>query len=164
MEPVSILAWGTVLGLGASLVMDGVGILRQGLAGMNGFYGLVGRWIGWLAKGRVRHDNIRRTDPVTGEVAIGWAAHIAMGVVFGVIYVALLGGGVIRAPQLLQGLGFGLVSVLVPWLIFQPLFGWGIAASKTPNPWMARKGSLITHGVFGLGLWLTGWVLSALSV
>jgi hypothetical protein len=33
--------------------------------------------------------------------------------------------------------------------------GLGIAARRAPNPAMARLHSLVTHAVFGLGLYLT---------
>ncbi|MEZ0237260.1 MAG: DUF2938 family protein [Methylophilaceae bacterium] len=36
--------------------------------------------------------------------------------------------------------------------------GAGIAASRTPRPNAARIQSLITHGVFGLGLYIAGWL------
>lgn len=38
----------------------------------------------------------------------------------------------------------------------QPGMGAGIAASRTPNPRAARLQSLVTHAVFGLGLYLAG--------
>ena len=34
----------------------------------------------------------------------------------------------------------------------------GMAASRTPAPNAARLQSLLTHAVFGLGLYLGGWV------
>jgi hypothetical protein len=39
----------------------------------------------------------------------------------------------------------------------QPSFGLGVAASKTPNPNRARLKSLMTHTVFGVGLYI--WAL-----
>jgi hypothetical protein len=42
----------------------------------------------------------------------------------------------------------------MPWLVMQPSFGLGIAASKAPNPTQARLKSLMTHTVFGVGLYL----------
>ena len=45
----------------------------------------------------------------------------------------------------------------MPWLVMQPSFGFGIAASRAPNPTGARLKSLMTHTVFGIGLYL--WAL-----
>jgi len=49
---------------------------------------------------------------------------------------------------------FGVASVLVPYLVMQPLFGLGVAASKTPRPWQARIRSLMAHATFGVGLYV----------
>jgi hypothetical protein len=40
--------------------------------------------------------------------------------------------------------------------VMQPAMGAGIAAGRTPRPWMARVHSVLTHGVFGLGLYVAG--------
>jgi hypothetical protein len=52
--------------------------------------------------------------------------------------------------------------VAAPLLLMQPAFGMGIAASRTANPWQVRMRALLTHLVFGLGLYLTGWLLAQL--
>ena len=46
-------------------------------------------------------------------------------------------------------------SVVVPYLIMQPAFGLGIAASRTPQPLHARLRSLMAHTAFGVGLYLS---------
>jgi Protein of unknown function (DUF2938) len=63
----------------------------------------------------------------------------------------------------LPALLFGLGTVLFPYLIMQPAYGLGIAASKTPNPTAARLKSLMSHGIFGLGLYLTAVAAHELS-
>jgi hypothetical protein len=55
----------------------------------------------------------------------------------------------------------GAGSVAAPFLLMQPGMGQGIVARKTPKPWAARARSLVTHLVFGLGLYAAG---SALAV
>jgi hypothetical protein len=54
----------------------------------------------------------------------------------------------------LPALLFGIGTVIFPFLIMQPSFGLGIAASKTPKPTQARLKSLVTHTVFGVGLYV----------
>ena len=54
------------------------------------------------------------------------------------------------------------VATTDPWLVMQPSFGLGIAASKAPKPTQARLKSLMTHTVFGIGLYLWGLLLSPL--
>jgi hypothetical protein len=43
--------------------------------------------------------------------------------------------------------------VVFPLFILQPSLGLGVAASKSPKPAQARLKSLVTHTVFGLGLY-----------
>jgi DMSO reductase anchor subunit len=42
----------------------------------------------------------------------------------------------------------------------QPGMGAGIAASRTRNPWSARLQSLVTHTIFGMGLYGAGLIAS----
>jgi len=42
--------------------------------------------------------------------------------------------------------------------------GLGLAASKTPKPDAARLRSIMTHGVFGLGLYGTARILAWLTL
>lgn len=58
------------------------------------------------------------------------------------------------SPALLYGVG----TVVFPFFIMQPSLGFGIASSRAPNPTYARLKSLVTHGVFGVGLYL--WALA----
>ncbi|WP_247490736.1 DUF2938 family protein [Bradyrhizobium sp. 17] len=41
----------------------------------------------------------------------------------------------------------------------QPGMGLGIAAHHAPRPNVARLNTLLTHAVFGVGLYVAGWVL-----
>ena len=59
-------------------------------------------------------------------------------------------------PTLMPALGFGVMTVLAPFLILQPGMGAGVAARKTPQPNVARLRSLLAHFSFGLGLWIAG--------
>lgn len=43
--------------------------------------------------------------------------------------------------------------MIFPYFLMQPAFGLDFAASKTPKPMQARLKSLMTHTVFGVGLW-----------
>jgi Protein of unknown function (DUF2938) len=48
----------------------------------------------------------------------------------------------------------------VPFFIMQPGLGAGIAASRTPKPNASRLRSVVSHFVFGVGLYASA-VLSA---
>lgn len=150
-----LLIYGAIVGLGATVFADVIAVARQGWATTHGFYCLVGRWVGSVPRHGLIHANLRTATPVTQEAVLGWAAHIVLGILFGCAFALLFGAAAFEDPKIWQGLIFGLVTVLVPWLVFQPLFGWGIAVSKAPNPWKMRMKSVINHGVFGLGIWLS---------
>jgi hypothetical protein len=44
----------------------------------------------------------------------------------------------------------------------QPAMGAGIAASRTARPNAARLGSVVTHTVYGVGVYAAGWIWAAL--
>lgn len=134
--------------------------MRQGWAATDGFYRLVGRWIGSIPSIGLFYNDIRATAPVAAEAILGWGAHIILGLLFGIDFVLLFGTSALSEPKAWQGLSFGLATVLVPWLIFQSLFGWGVAVSKALEPWKMRHRGIITHTVFGLGLWLSACFVS----
>jgi hypothetical protein len=68
-----------------------------------------------------------------------------------------------RSPSLLPALGIGIVTVLAPLLILQPALGAGIASSKTPRPVFNAIKSLVTHTVYGVGLYLAALATASLS-
>ncbi|MEP0521830.1 MAG: DUF2938 family protein [Hyphomicrobiales bacterium] len=155
MSFVGLLVFGAAAGLGATIIFDLVAVLRQGWALTHGFYCLVGRWVGSLQHTGWAHDDIRASAPVNGEALLGWGAHALLGAIYGICFVFVFGPSAISTPQLWQGLNFGLVTVLVPWFVFQPLFGWGIGMSKAPESWKMRMKGVINHTVFGVGIWLS---------
>jgi hypothetical protein len=146
-------------GIGATAVIDLWALLRRQLFGIAlPDYGLVGRWLGHMRRGRFRHDSVARAEPIRGERVIGWVAHYATGIAFAGI---LLGGAEWRArPTVGPALLVGIATVAAPFLLMQPGMGAGIAASRTPRPGAARLQSLLTHAIFGLGLYGSGLLVS----
>ena len=80
------------------------------------------------------------------------------------LHAAVVGasGDWMRQPTLWPALLTGVLTMAVPFFIMQPGMGLGIAASKTPNPNVARLRSLVTHSVFGVGLYASAWVVARL--
>jgi hypothetical protein len=153
-----------VVGIGATLVMDAWGIaLRRGLGVATLDYALVGRWLGHMRTGRFAHRSIAAAPPVLGERVIGWTAHYATGVLFAALLLAASGVDWSRQPTLWPALLAGVLTMAAPFLVMQPGMGFGIAASKTPRPNVARLRSLVTHTVFGGGLYVSAWVLARLE-
>ncbi len=156
---VDIKLWFATVLLGglATAVMDVGSLLLHRFAGTPlPNYTLVGRWIGHMPAGRLRHAAIAAAPAVRGERALGWAVHYLTGVVFAGLLLALVGPGWLRAPTFAPAMLVGLATVAAPFLLMQPCMGAGIAARRMPDPATARRRSLINHGLFGLGLYVAG--------
>ena len=159
----NILVGSILVGAGATAVMDLWAIARKRVFGIAApDYGLVGRWISHMARGRFRHDRISGSPPVQGEFLVGWTAHYLVGIAFAGILLGICGITWIRNPTIVPALLVGVGTVVAPFLVMQPGMGAGIAASRTPRPSAARLQSLLTHGIFGLGLYVSGWVVGSL--
>jgi hypothetical protein len=143
-----------LIGGGATMMMDiWAAVLRQfGVKSLN--FALLGRWIGHLPEGRFIHESIAKAPPVRGEVLLGWGAHYAIGITFAALLVTTFGLKWARSPSLLPALLIGIVTVVAPLLILQPALGAGIASSKTPAPLFNCIKSVVTHTVYGFGLYL----------
>ena len=151
-----------LVGTGATAFMDAWWWLQKRVFGVPVLdYAMVGRWLGHLARGRLRHDAIAAAPRVAGERLLGWTAHYAIGVAFAGVLLGVAGIGWAHAPSPEPALAVGLASVAAPFLVLQPALGAGVAASRTPRPNAARRRSLVTHLVFGVGLYLAaeGWTL-----
>jgi hypothetical protein len=144
-----------LIGAGATMVMDlWAAVLRRfGVPSLN--FSLLGRWIGHLPRGRWLHASIAKAEPIRGERLIGWCAHYSIGVSFAALLLAVFGLPWGRSPTLLPALAVGIVTVAAPLFILQPALGAGIASSKTPAPLFNSVKSVVTHTVFGLGLFLS---------
>jgi len=143
-----------LIGVGATMTMDvWAAILRRfGVPSLN--FAFLGRWIGHLPEGRFLHERIAEAPPVRGERLLGWGAHYAIGISFAALLVGTFGLSWARSPTVLPALLIGILTVVAPLLILQPALGAGIASSKTPAPLFNCMKSVVTHTVYGLGLYL----------
>jgi hypothetical protein len=152
-----------VIGVGATLVMDGWALLlRRGFGVASLDFAMLGRWIGHLARGRVYHERIGQSAPVAHERVIGWTAHYAIGITFAALLVAIAGQEWVEQPTLVPALLVSTGTLVAPFLVLQPGMGLGIAASRTPRPNAARLRSVATHTAYGVGLFVTAWLWSML--
>jgi hypothetical protein len=164
-EAIEFAVYSFALGAGATVLIDlwALGLKRLlGVPAMN--WGLVGRWIGHMPEGRLVHDSIGKATPIRNENAIGWLAHYAIGVVFAGILLAIWGLDWAHQPTLSPALLVGWATIAAPFFLMQPGLGLGIAAARTPNPTTARLRSLLTHTVFGLGLYLVALALATVGM
>jgi hypothetical protein len=67
-----------------------------------------------------------------------------------------------RSPSLLPALLIGIVTAVAPLLILQPALGAGIASSKTRTPVANSIKSLVTHTVYGFGLYFAALATASL--
>ena len=150
------------VGLGATLVMDLWGIfVKHAFNVPSSNYCFVGRWLRYMPEGIFRHGSIAAAPKKPGECAVGWIAHYAIGVMFASALMLSASPRWLLEPTLLPAMILGVATVAFPFLVMQPSFGQGIAASKTPNPTRARFRSLMNHAVFGLGLYISALALKA---
>jgi hypothetical protein len=149
-------------GIGACLIFDiwqRIFAIATGIPPSN--WAMVGRWLfGVLSgKGLIARD-LAAQPARLNEAAAGWTLHYIVAVGYAALYAALMQAGWLRAG-LGDGLVFGLISVVVPWLFFMPALGNGMMARLTPNPPRACAVALVMHAVFGLALGVAFALLAA---
>lgn len=149
-----------IAGIGATLFMDLWSLWQKHILGLPALnYALVGRWILWLPRGKLRHHTILSTSQMRGEMFTGWTFHYVTGIVFSAVPLVLNGTDWFREPTLVTGVLTGLLTLSAPFLILQPALGFGVAASHTSRPWLSRTLSLLTHLVYGVGLYIAASLL-----
>ena len=143
-----------LIGIGAIVVLDLWNAFLNRFFGVPSLnLGMLGRWFGHFPRGRFMHDNVAEASPIPGERIIGWSAHYAIGITWAALLLAIWGLDWARHPTLLPALVVGLVTLVAPFFLMQPGMGMGIAASKTPTPNAARLKSIVSHTVYGIGLY-----------
>lgn len=151
------------VGIGATLFADAWALLLQRVFGVQPpHFCMVGRWLLHMPGGTFTHPSIAAAAPRRFECTVGWMAHYLIGIAFAFLLVAVFADGWLASPTLLPALLVGAATLVFPLLLMQPAFGLGFAASKTPGPWKVRLKSLMTHLVFGVGLYLSALVLGSL--
>ena len=151
---------GLIVGILATITMDVVAVIavRLGIAGRGPRRtgpDLIGRWIGYLLRGKFRHANILETPPLRGELVLGLAAHYAIGIVLTLVYLRLL--IVVQAtPTALSAILYGTATTVFPWFLMFPSQGMGWLGRDAPADAHLARVSLFNHIIFGLGIAL--WV------
>ncbi len=154
-----------MIGAGATAIIDLWALmLRQfGIPSLS--FAFLGRWFGHLLAGQWKHESIANAAPIPGELWIGWLAHYSIGVTFAALLLGMNGSEWAHKPTLLPALLLGIVTVAAPLFVLQPAMGAGIASSRTSKPVFNSVKSMVTHFVFGIGLYLaalaTDWLIPA---
>jgi Protein of unknown function (DUF2938) len=145
-----------VIGIGATLIVDIWSFIQSLFKIKSLNYRYVGRWIANFPKGKFYHKNIMKTPPVRSELLIGWTAHYLIGITFSFLLILVYGKEWLENPLYYPAVFIGLITVIAPFIIMQPAFGFGIASSKLLKPNIRRLKSLLTHLIYGVGLYITG--------
>jgi hypothetical protein len=149
-----------LIGVGATLLIDLWALFlkrRFDIASLS--YCLLGRWLLHMPGGILVHQSIAAAPSKAHECQVGWTAHYLIGATFGLGFVLLAPSGWLLRPTLWPALVFGIVTTAFPYFVMQPALGLGFAASRAPRPAQARLKSLVTHTVFGIGLYAWAVVL-----
>ncbi|WP_122072915.1 DUF2938 family protein [Pseudophaeobacter sp. EL27] len=150
-----IIQLAALAGVIATVVIDLLGWIRRRWFGISGpDWGLVGRWLWRLPQGDLVLEPQDRVRPaMLWEQSLGWVFHYGVGIVLAQGLTGIVGSSWLTSPEPVVPILFGLSTVVLPLCLMQPAMGAGFAARKAPNPALMRLNSLITHGVFGVGLY-----------
>lgn len=149
-----------LIGAGATAVMDAWLMLLKRMGVQSLSFAFVGRWVGHLARGTLVHRAIAKSQPIPGELALGWLTHYGVGMAFAGLLVASQGVEWVGQPSLLPAVAIGMATVIAPLFVMQPAMGAGFAASRTPTPLKNCLRSLANHTVFGVGLYLAAGLIA----
>ena len=163
MPSLPLIAHVTLVGIGATALMDlWLGLLSRLGVPSTGF-AMVGRWVGHFARGAFAHAAIAKAAPIPFELGLGWLTHYLIGIAYAVGLVVLQGTAWLEQPTPLPALVFGVLTVAAPWFVMQPAMGAGFLALKTPTPLKNGLRNLANHAVFGAGLYVAAAALAAVA-
>ncbi len=148
----------TLIGIGATAVTDLWSVVRSRFGIALPDYGLIGRWVAHMRNGIFFHDSIASAPFVRGEAYIGWTTQYLVGIAFAALLIGICGSAWLQQPRLIPAVIVGIATVAAPFLVMQPAMGLGIAACHASHPVRARIQSILTHTIFGLGLYWSGWL------
>ena len=139
-----------IIGIVSCLAMDMWQRLLKLLYDINpSDWGVVGRWfLLVMSRGKIYNLTIDEEDPIKNELIIGWMVHYSVAIMYSVFFFILLEYEICNA-SLMNGVIFGLLSVIVPWFFFMPALGKGLLGTKTPSPLMACSLAVGSHIAIG---------------
>lgn len=155
---------GILIGIGGTVIMDVWAFILGMMPGQSKpSWKLVGRWFWHLRDGRIFHNDIAKSTPYKHEVALGWAGHYAVGILYGVIFALYGGSAWFAQPAFIPLWIFSILTVAAGWFLLQPGLGIGWAASKLANANQVRILNLVAHTFFAIGMYGTAVLLQKLG-
>ena len=139
-----------IIGIVSCLAMDMWQRLLKLLYDINpSDWGVVGRWfVLVVSRGKIYNPTIDEEVPIKNELMIGWIVHYSVAILYSVFFFILLKYEICGA-SLMNGIVFGLISVIIPWFFFMPVLGKGFLGIKTPSPFMACSLAVGSHIAIG---------------
>jgi hypothetical protein len=117
-------------------------------------WAMVGRWsLGLMTSGQLIARDLESQAERKNELAVGWLVHYSVAIGYAAVYAWLMHATILQAG-LIDGLIFGVISVVVPWFFFLPCLGKGMLARLTPNPPLVCALALMMHSLFGASIGL----------
>jgi hypothetical protein len=146
---------GAVVGVVATICVDIWAVIAKRVLGLpTANWAMVGRWFGHISRGHLIHRPIANSAAIANELAIGWIGHYAIGIFYGLAYLYIVHALLMGEASFISALGFGLATLIAPWLVMQPAMGAGVFASRAPRPAVTRLVNVSMHAVFGAALYL----------
>lgn len=142
-----------IIGIVSCVVMDLWQRLLKLLYSINpSDWSVVGRWFVLVVADRqIYNPRIDQVAPIKNELMIGWIVHYSVAILYSIFFYILLEYGICTA-SLINGIIFGLISVIVPWFFFMPVLGKGFLGMKTPSPLMACSLAVGSHIAIGASI------------
>ena len=142
-----------IIGIASCVMMDVWQRLLKLLYSINpSDWSVVGRWFVLVVSERqIYNPTIDQAAPIKNELIIGWIVHYSVAILYSIFFFILLKYGICSA-SLINGIIFGLISVVVPWFFFMPVLGKGFLGMKTPSPLMACCLAVGSHIAIGASI------------
>ena len=142
-----------IIGIVSCLAMDMWQRLLKLLYDINpSDWGVVGRWFVLVVfRGKIYNPTIDEEVSIKNELMIGWIVHYSVAILYSVFFFILLKYEICGA-SLMNGIIFGLISVIIPWFFFMPVLGKGFLGIKTPSPFLACSLAVGSHIAIGASI------------
>ena len=138
-EATEIVVAAALVGIGGTAILDLFSFLMERFFGAPATnWRMVGRWLGHMRRGEFVQRDLKQAAPVPGEHALGWIFHYLVGAGYGLLLIAIWGTGWLESPQIVPPMILVLALLVLPYFVMMPGMGMGIAASRTPEPNVAR--------------------------
>ena len=151
---------GLITGIIATIIFD---IFQYSLSFAYGIdkpkWNLIGRYFLGYKKGIYIRHSISEDEQEGEELIWGYLIHYIIGMVYGAFYV-LLNKLMFDYPSILLAYFIGFSSVLGAWCYLMPFaFNLGFFASKSEKRLELMSQNLISHFIFGTGLFIGLYII-----